>query len=77
MFDSPVINFTKYISFDIIKMIEILAQLLGDKDKDLILSFMPKSAQFSPQMSNMEKFFAIAHKVLIMTYDYPNKGYLS
>jgi hypothetical protein len=47
-----------------------LSEKLADNDKELILAFMPKQEGGGLKTTQMEKFFLLAHKILIMTYDY-------
>jgi len=70
VFDTPLINFLNQLSFDITYLVQSLSEKLADNDKELILAFMPKQEGGGLKTTQMEKFFLLAHKILIMTYDY-------
>jgi hypothetical protein len=73
MFDSPLVNYMSYLQFDLQGILLKLSEMLGDKDKGLILSFMTKLED--GKIHNIEKMMNIAEKILIMTYDYQSKEY--
>lgn len=71
MFDSPLINYLKFLHFDLQSILISLSEMLADADKGIILSFMTKLED--GKIHGVDKFINFAEKVLIMTYDFQDK----